>query len=127
MIAWILGYLIVGELCAIAFVVWVACFNNRFVSRVPRPTWRDLRIYTAVMLLWPGAIFVLLPLTIRLWRRAVQNEICLCSHTRRQHSGLDDRCMQQTASAAFLVSGEGPEHFYCRCPRFTLPNVRPRR
>lgn len=127
MIAWILGYLLVGEIFAVAFTSWMACFNNRFVAAAVRPAWRDLRIYLAVQLLWPATIFVLFPLTIRLWRRAVQNEICVCGHRRASHLDDGSECLHATYRAQWVVSGEGPDLVQCNCPKFTLPNVRPRR
>jgi hypothetical protein len=122
-IAWILGYLLVGDAVGLALYFWAAVYCWRFVGNV-RPRWTDLAVVVLAQLLWPIAMLVLCPYTSHRWRRAVQNEICLCGHRRADHDGV---CNYKIRSARWLVNGEGDEFFYCECPVFTLPNVRPRR
>lgn len=131
-VTWILAaYLLIGEAFGLGLLLWAYRYTVRFSQG--EGNWRDLVWVVAIQLTWPISVPVLIHVLDDAWRSAVQNEICVCGHTRGQHSDYEDwdgryeRCAHQTVSAAFLVRGEGPEYLRCQCPRFTLPNVRPRR
>lgn len=129
MIAWILGYLLVGELLAVGFVVTTELYNRRFVGIV-RPTWCDLGLFLVAQLIWVALVPTLVPYLVVIWRRAVAAELCVCGHSRARHQDSEypsgeayTPCDYQMVSSRFLVSGEGEQFVYCKCPKFTNPKV----
>jgi hypothetical protein len=132
-VKFLLAYLLIGEAFGLATLYWAWLYNRRFAHRHVNGNWRDLVWVLGIQLFWPIVVPVLGFVLDDIWRTAVQNEVCVCGHSRSQHAdaedwaGRYDRCIHTAVSARFLVAGEGPELIRCQCPKFTLPNVRPRR
>lgn len=120
----ILAYLLIGEIPAVAFWFWAQVYCDRFIGKV-KPDWRDLRWLVGVQVLWPVALLCAV-FPVVLWRRAVNNEVCVCGHRRSMHfEGYS--CRTEYRSSQWIVNGEGPEYVDCQCPKFTMPAVRKRR
>lgn len=119
----LLAYAGIGEAIALTALVAASEYNRRFADRKAFLYWHDLVWVAVIQFTWPLTAWAIVPYSISKWRRAVQNELCVCGHRRSIHESGKLLCHYLVRSSRWVVFGEGDEFVFCECPKFTTPKI----